>query len=242
MKRVFKTAFILGAGFGKRLKPYTDSIPKPLLPLWGKPIIHHILDRLIRYGFERFIINTHHAHEEYERYFPDRLWKGRELIIRYEPKLLDTGGALKNIEDLLIEDEVILCHNGDVITTMPYDRLIDFHLKERPYITLALRTSGEEMHVYVDEEWNIIGIREKIEGLRPYQFTGIYALETESLRYLEPGRPMSLLDVIGVLSKIGKAKVKGTLIDEGTWYHVGSIEIYDELRSLGERGALKNGD
>lgn len=242
MKRIFKTSFILGAGFGRRLRPYTDSTPKPLLPLWGKPIICHIIDRLIDYGFERFIVNTHHCHELYERYFPERSWRGKEIVLRYEPRLLNTGGALKNIEDLLSEDEIILCHNGDIITTMPYERLMDFHLKERPFITFSLRTQGPEMHVYTDEKCNVLSIKKNVDGCRAYQFTGVYALDTESLSYLESGNPISLLDAVEILSRIGKEKVKGVVIDEGVWYDIGSVSVYEKLKSMEKSEALGFGN
>ena len=138
-RRRFKTAFILGAGLGTRLRPLTDRCPKPLLPLGGRPVITYAMDHLLRAGVDRFIVNTHHCPEVYAENFPDKLWRGIPIIFRHEPILLDTAGGLKNIEDLLDEDEAILCYNGDVISDLPLERLIQAHEAMRPEVTLALQ-------------------------------------------------------------------------------------------------------
>ena len=123
-RRRLKTAFILGAGLGKRLRPLTEGCPKPLLPLGGRPIITYAMDHLLSVGVDRFIVNTHHCSEAYREKFPDATWRGRSIIFRHEPMLLDTGGGLKNIEDLLAGDEAILCYNGDVIARFPLEGLV----------------------------------------------------------------------------------------------------------------------
>ncbi len=234
MKRRFKTAFILGAGMGKRLRPYTDSMPKPLVPLWGKPLLFYILDRLIMYGFERFIINTHHAHEAYTRFFPDSKWRGKPIVFRYEPSLLDTGGGLKNIEDLLLEDEAILCHNGDILTTMPLERIMGFHNSRRPYFTLALRTDGPQKQITIDKEGyvtDIRGIVGKSTGSN-FQFAGVYALETECLSYVETSKPFSLVDILLYFVEKDPEKVRGIVVDEGEWFEIGTVESYERIKKM----------
>lgn len=234
MKRRFKTAFILGAGLGIRLRPYTYSVPKPLVNLCGKPLLCYILDGLIKWGFERFIINTHYAHEAYLRFFPDLKWRGKELILRYEPLLLDTGGALKNIEDLLSYDSAILCHNGDILTTIPYKRIIEAHETERPYFTLALRSEGPDKHICLDENGCVVDIRDRLKkknGLK-FQFLGIYAVETECLKYIEPKKPISLVDILLEFIEKEPRKVKGVIVEEGKWYEVGTKESYERIQKM----------
>jgi NDP-sugar pyrophosphorylase family protein len=111
--RRFKTAFILGAGLGMRLRPLTEQCPKPLLEIAGRPIITYAMDHLLSVGVDRFIVNTHHCPDAYLRKFPDRQWNGRPIVFRHEPVLLDSAGGLKNIEDLLEDDQTILCYNAD---------------------------------------------------------------------------------------------------------------------------------
>ena len=76
MVNYIKTAFILGAGLGTRLRPRTDSCPKPLLPLGGRPIITYALEHLQDLGVERFIVNTHHLAPVYDQVFPEKQWGG----------------------------------------------------------------------------------------------------------------------------------------------------------------------
>src|SRR5512143_2858304 len=112
-RRRFKTAFILGAGLGTRLRPLTERCPKPLLEVGRRPIVTYAMDHLLTAGVDRLIVNTHHCPEAYPETFPDSQWRGIPIMFRYEPTLLDTAGGLKNIEDLLDEDGAIFCYNGD---------------------------------------------------------------------------------------------------------------------------------
>src|SRR4030043_1833431 len=102
-RRRLRTAFILGAGLGMRLRPLTERCPKPLLEIKGRPIITYVMDHLLKVGVDRFIVNTHHCPEVYSEKFPDRQWRGVPMTFRYEPILLETAGGLKNVEDLLAE-------------------------------------------------------------------------------------------------------------------------------------------
>ena len=91
-------AFVLGAGLGKRLRPLTDDLPKPLIPIFQKPLITFALDHLCGLGVESFIINTHHLAAQFNRLFPDGSYAGRPLSLVHEPDLLGTGGGIKNVE------------------------------------------------------------------------------------------------------------------------------------------------
>ena len=161
--RRFKTAFILGAGLGTRLRPLTEHCPKPLLPLGGRPVITHAMDHLMQIGIERFIVNTHHCPEVYGQKFPDNRWRGVPIVFRHEPVLLDTAGGLKNIEDLLEDEQTILCYNGDVIADFPLQKLVQYHLQNSPEVTLVLRSTGGPQNVVIDESGRVCDIRENAE-------------------------------------------------------------------------------
>jgi mannose-1-phosphate guanylyltransferase len=231
--RRFKTAFILGAGLGTRLRPLTDHCPKPLLPIGGRPLITHIMDHLLSAGVERFIVNTHHHPEAYLQNFPDGKWRDAPITFRHEPVLLDTAGGLKNIEDLLGDDEAILCYNGDVLANFPLQKLLHFHEQKRPEATLALRSSGHLLNVAINGRGEICDLRNilKNPGVQSCLFTGIYALERSVLRHIEPGKFETIVStfIARIIDRPGS--LMGIVIDEGSWHSIDSIEEYELLRT-----------
>jgi mannose-1-phosphate guanylyltransferase len=230
--RRFKTAFILGAGLGVRLRPLTEHCPKPLLEIGGRPVITYAMDHLRSAGVERFIVNTHHCPEVYLQKFPDRQWRGVPILFRHEPVLLDTAGGLKNIADLLGDDPSILCYNGDIIADFPLQDLLQFHEWKRPEATLVLRSRGHLLNVSLNAKNEICDIRHTLNhpGVGQYQFACIYALETSILEHIEAGRIESIATVFleRILQKPGS--VMGCVRDEGNWQDIGSIEEYERLR------------
>src|SRR3954469_20789670 len=106
-------AFVLGAGLGTRLRPLTEEIPKPLIPIFQKPLITFVLDHLIAAGVRSFVINTHHRPEPFRELFRDGSYRGHPVQLVREPEILGTGGGMKNAERLL-GDELFLSYSGDL--------------------------------------------------------------------------------------------------------------------------------
>jgi len=228
----FKTAFILGAGLGTRLRPLTEHCPKPLLPLGGRPVITYAMDHLLGAGVERFIVNTHHCPEAFLQKFPDREWKGAPIVFRHEPVLLDTAGGLKNIEDLLGDDESILCYNGDTIASFPLQKLLQLHEKKRPEATLALRSSGPLLNVSINGRGEVCDLRDALKrpGEQRCLFTGIYTIEKSILRHIEAGKIETIVSTF--LGRItgNPGAVMGIVLDEGIWHDIGSVEAYERMK------------
>jgi NDP-sugar pyrophosphorylase family protein len=225
------TAFILGAGLGTRLRPLTENTPKPLLGIGGRPIITYAMAHLRAVGVKRFIVNTHHCAEKYAEAFPNGHWCDVPITFRHEPVLLDTAGGIKNIEDLITEEERIIVYNGDIITNMPIELLIRKHFELNTSVTLALRSSGSLLNVNVDKEGFVCDMRHilKNEGVKSCLFAGIYIVEKSFLKRLQAGRIESIVLPLVEMIKENPRSVGGVVIDDGCWDDVGSLDEYNRL-------------
>src|SRR5438477_273242 len=108
-------AFVLAAGRGTRLRPLTDDLPKPLIPIFQKPLITFALDHLIAAGVQSFVINTHRLPNLFYEFFSGNAYDGHSLTLAHEPDLLETGGGIKNVEGLLGKEPFIV-YSGDIST------------------------------------------------------------------------------------------------------------------------------
>jgi NDP-sugar pyrophosphorylase family protein len=232
-KAMLKTCFILGAGLGTRMRPLTKKLPKPLLPIGGHPLISYVMDHCLTAGIKRFIVNTHHLAASYEAAFPDHAWKGTPIIFRHERDLLDTGGGLKNIEDLLDKDEQLLVYNGDILSDISLARLLKAHRAGKKEVTLALRSSGPVQNVSLDKKGVICDIRGVLRkpGVRSVAFTGIYIVEKRFLKRLKPKKAESVVSAfLGMIRKT-PGSVASVVIDEGSWDDIGNPEAYRRVLS-----------
>jgi mannose-1-phosphate guanylyltransferase len=232
-------AFILGAGLGTRLKALTESLPKPLIPVHQKPLITYAFDHLIEVGVDQFMINTHHCPDEYAAAFPDSKYRGASLKFRQEHDLLETAGGIANIADWLPSDQPFIVYNGDILTDMPLQPLLDAHADSGNLVTLALRSQGDALQIGFDSaSGQVVDVRNYLhtncETL--FQFTGVYVVDPGFLEFLTPGKKESVvlpfLEVIRHNGKLG-----GAIVDDGEWSDLGTREAY--LRASAH---LANGD
>lgn len=232
LTKQIQTAFILGAGLGTRLRPLTENMPKPLLPIGGRPIITYSMEHLQTIGIQRFIVNTHHCADKYSEAFPQNCWRGIPIIFRHEPVLLDTAGGIKNVEDLIIEEERIIVYNGDVITNMPLSPLLEKHSALKTEVTLALRSNGPLLNVNIDQNGFICDMRHTLKnpGIQSCLFAGIYIIETKFLQRLEAGRVESIVPPLVEMIKENPRSVGGIVIDDGYWHDVGTLDEYEKLK------------
>jgi len=190
---------VLAAGLGTRLRPLTLDRPKPLVAVAGRPLITYNLCLLRRYGVRDVIINLHHRGEVLRAALGDGSAWG--LRIQYSPEdpLLETGGAIKNVEDALASEEDFLVLNGDTIIDLPLDCLIAAHRARAATATLVLRRDPAEERYGVVE----IDASERIRRflgrpdtttvpLTPYMFAGVHVLSRQVFRYMPERRAFSM--------------------------------------------------
>lgn len=212
-------AFILGAGLGTRLRPLTDELPKPLVPLFHKPLAMWAVEACEAVGCHRFAINTHHHPEKWQGF-----GEGRDISFFHEPVLLETGGGLKNIEDW-IEDGSLLIHNGDIFSSMDLRKLVEAHEKSGNEVTLALRSEGEAKHIALDDRGQVTDIHRMLgraDGTKV--FSGIYCIRSKFLNRIPAGEKVSVIPFFLELAKEGK--LGAVILDEGEWMDLGDVESY----------------
>src|ERR1043166_6331643 len=164
-------AFVLGAGLGTRMRPLTDSLPKPLVPVFGKPLITFALDHLGAVGIESFVINTHHLNEEFENFFAYGMYGDRPIKLVHEPILLETGGGIKNVEHLLGTNPFIV-YSGDLLTDIELEPLIEEHFRARNDVTLALRETGLASEIAF-KDGRVIDIQNRYGHIGNFDFANV---------------------------------------------------------------------
>lgn len=131
--------FIMAGGFGTRLRPLTDKCPKPMLKIGDKPILETVIRSFIKAGFVNFYISTHYMPELIQTYFGDGADLGINITYVYEQNPLGTGGALGLLPKDLPDDLPLIMMNGDVLTKVDFQRLLDFHVNHDADATMCVR-------------------------------------------------------------------------------------------------------
>jgi NDP-sugar pyrophosphorylase family protein len=220
------SAFVLGAGLGTRLRPLTNHLPKPMIRVFQKPLITFAFDHLNAVGVRNLIVNTHHLPDAYDEEFPYGIYGGVPVTFRHEPVLLETGGGIKNIQDLIAPDEPLIVYNGDILTDMPIATLVDAHAATGADVTIALRSNQGPLRVVFDEATNRIngfGAGTTGPGEPNRLFSGVYVLGSAVFDYIEAGAVESIIPAFERMISDGRL-VGGVTINEGAWFDLGSRE------------------
>ncbi len=230
-----KQAFVLGAGLGTRLRPLTDDLPKPLLPIFQKPLITFCLDHLIAAGIERFIINTHHLPQHFNDLFHSGSYRGRPVRLVHEPVLLETGGGIKNIESLLGSDP-FLVYSGDILTDLELPRLISEHELAGNEVTLGLRNTGLAAAVSLDQSRvTAIGTNQSAPGDK-FDYANVSVWTPAIFSRIAAGTKISFIPVIAEWIQQG-GRIGGVVLESGRWFNIGNRREYLEVhRTIAEQG------
>lgn len=225
---------IMAGGMGTRLRPHTENCPKPLLPVAGKPMLEHIIERAKLEGFSRFILAVHYLGHMIEDYFGDGKRFGVQIDYLREPIPLGTAGALCLLSPL--PDAAFVVANGDVITDIRYGELLDFHLRHNAVATMAVRVH-EWQHpfgVVHTQGIDIVGFEEKPVA-RSHINAGVYAIDPVALRELEENGRCDMPTLFERLQANGRRTVAYPMHEP--WLDVGRPSDYEIAQRTGGGGA-----
>jgi NDP-sugar pyrophosphorylase family protein len=171
-------AVILAGGLGTRLRPFTETIPKPLLPIGEKAVLEIQITRLKKHGFDEIVLATNHMADYLERFVGDGSQYGVRLTLSRERKPLGTVGPLTLLRDKLTEPFVVM--NGDILTLIDFTALYEFALEKQAWLTLAVRkhiTPYAFGDIFFEGD-RVTGIEEK-PNIVKHILAGIYVVRPE---------------------------------------------------------------
>ena len=222
-------AFVLGAGLGMRLKPLTDDLPKPLVPIFQKPLITFALDHLIDIGVKSFIINTHRLPDLFQRFFPHNDYEGHATKLVNEPVLLDTGGGIKNVEADL-GTKPFITYSSDILTDIDLQPLIDEHFRSGNDVTLALRDTGLAAAVAF-RNGQVVDISNRYGVAGNHDFANIAVWNPGIFERIPPNQKISFIPIVGNWIGAG-GKIGGVVLNDGKWFNIGSRTEYLEAHLM----------
>lgn len=162
-------ALIFAAGLGTRLKPLTDTMPKALVPIDGKPLLEHVILKLKAAGFNQIIVNVHHFPDQIIEFLKSKNNFDLRIEISDErDKLLDTGGGVKKAKWFFDDGKPFLVHNVDILSNIDLQSLYQQHLETSPLATLVVSERDTFRYFLFDKEARLKGwINEKTGEVRP---------------------------------------------------------------------------
>ncbi|PYJ68674.1 MAG: hypothetical protein DME76_11565 [Verrucomicrobia bacterium] len=223
-------AFVLGAGVGKRLRPLTDDLPKPLIPIFQKPLITFALDHLIGAGVNKFVINTHMLSELFRNFFGENRYANCPITLVHEPELLETGGGIKNVERILASDPFIT-YSGDILTDVNLQPLVDEHFRCGNDVTLALRQTGLASQMALRDH-RVVDIANRYGIAGDLDFANIAVWNSAIFQRIPPQKKISFIPIIA--DWIGQGgRIGGLVMNDGKWFNISSrAEYLDVHRTI----------
>ena len=225
-------ALILAAGFGTRLSPVTDIIPKPLIPVLNRPVIEYNINFLKHYGIKDIFINLHHNGEKIEKYLGNRKKYGVRIRYMKEKEILGTGGAIGNLRGAV--DSPFMVINSDTIFDFDLDEMINSHDKSKSRVTLGVISSSHKdprAVLTVDENSKIVRMLDASFSKTVPEgnaiFTGIHIIDPSILEYIPENIFTSITGYVYRRMVQQQEHINAVFID-GKWWDMGTPDDYLE--------------
>jgi NDP-mannose synthase len=221
-------AFILAGGEGRRLKPYTSVLPKPLLPLGDKPILEIILKNLKDQGINDVILAINYKSSLFKMFFGDGSKLGMNINYSKEEKPLGTIGPIKLVEKEF--DGNVIVMNGDILTDLDFNKLLEFHNEKNSDITVVSRNIAIplEYGVIKSKDDKVIGWEEK-PSLNSEVSAGIYVIKSSVIKMVEDDKRQDMPELILKVVNSGGNVFKFPY--GGRWIDIGRISDYQRAES-----------
>jgi len=222
--------FLMAGGFGKRLRPYTDDCPKPLLEIGGKPILQTIIENFVKSGFRQFFIAVHYKADQIKNYFGDGGRWGISISYIDEAEPMGTAGAIGLLPEEL-PDVPLIVMNGDILTQIDFSRLLAYHNEQQAIATMCVRQYEYQIPygVVSAEQQRIVGIEEK-----PLQSclanAGIYVLDHSLIKSIAEQKKLDMPTLFNQQIALGETVSMFAVNDY--WLDIGREA--DFLRAQGE--------
>ena len=229
-------AMIFAAGLGTRLRPLTDNMPKALVPVAGKPMLQHVIERMKAAGFNEITINIHHFGEQIIDFVQANQQFGITIHISDERgELLDTGGGIKKARPFLDGDEPFLVHNADILTDVDLHKLYQHHIDNNADATLLVSQRNTSRYLLFDNDNRLKGWINKTTGevkpqgfsyneneLSELAFGGIHVISPRLFHLLENEQWQGKFSIIPFyLSICQKARIQGFSTEGYQWFDIG---------------------
>ncbi|MFZ2654159.1 MAG: sugar phosphate nucleotidyltransferase [Victivallales bacterium] len=237
-EKIGVNAIILAAGIGTRLRPVTDFIPKPLMPVDGTPLLESIILKMKNAGVAKVAVNTHHLADRVEAFVENSQYAGY-VTLYHEKEILGTGGPLVNARNLLSEADCFVLYNGDILSDIDVGKLVDFHRASGKIATMVI-INGPENRVLTTlgskNSGTVIDILGKLGKTSPsarlLTYTGIAVFSKEIFKYL-PDQPVNCSMITAILDALREipASVGAYLPDKMLWNDIGTVGKYFSLLS-----------
>jgi NDP-sugar pyrophosphorylase family protein len=224
-------AIVLAAGYGTRLSPLSNYLPKPLMPILGRPLLWHILAKLKRSGITAVGVNMHHR-ADLVRQFIAAQGTDFSVTLSYEPEILGVAGGIGAFRDFLTGEPFFLLHNGDVLSTIALDRLAERYARKRPLITMILHDHPAYNNVAVTEDGMVCDLRDTLQpanAVRRLAYTGIAVMDAGILVYIPARGPADLVPVCLDIIREGRHRIDAVVVEGHEWRDVGTVKSYFEV-------------
>lgn len=223
---------ILAAGLSTRLRPLTNAIPKPMLPVAGRPMLEHIIEHLVSYNQRNIIITTHYMSERIIEYFGDGSRFGVSIRYAHEEVLMNTAGSLKLIEDVL-DGRFMIIGGNDLLPDLDVQDFMDFHVSKKGVGTIAFKEADDPTPFgqgVLDVDGRLVSFKEKTKPpISNLIHTTYQIYEPEVLSLIPAGIPASIPEHL-IPALLASGKVIMGYVTTSNFVCISTKEHYHEAQ------------